>query len=174
MFFKKYLLILTFSFSSFSFTACAAEDEKKYISLGTTPRLINDYMKEIGCSPIRNFYSSNIVTEPPFVWLDSDEFAFVCERTTFDSEVKYELSVKKSNKKLFDSCPFTISLFAKPGGLTLENRMIEKNSFVSIDLNSPLKSSPQKVLPILVLSTGTGGYIEYICVDGSWYFNTYS
>ena len=174
MVFRKDLLIVLVYFS-LGVTACVAEGEKKYNSLGTVPLLVSEHMKEVNCSPVSDFYANYMVTEPPFVWLDSSGFAFVCERENSGSETKYELVVKDDVKQnYFDSCPAKISLFAKPGGLKLENRMVQINDFVSIDKNNLLKSSPQKELSVLVLSTGTGGFIEYICVNGTWYFNTYS
>ena len=140
MFFRKDFLMLSLIYFSLGVMACAAESEKNYSRLGTVPLLVSEHMKEVGCSPIRDFYSSYMVTEPPFVWLDSSDFAFVCERGSSGSETKYELVVKSGVKENhFDSCPVKIDLFAKPGGLTLENKVVQVNDFVSVDRNTPIE-----------------------------------
>lgn len=174
MFLKRELLIVLVYFS-LGLAVHAEEVNDKHSSLGTVPLIISEKMKRVGCSPVRNFYESYMITEPPFIWLDNSGFVFVCERKGADLSIKYELVVESSSKQNhFKSCSTKINLFGKPGGLTLETRIVERDDFMSIDGRSELKSSPNKKLLILVLSTGTGGYIEYVCVSGSWYFNTYS
>ena len=142
---------------------------------GALPKLMREHVAKINCAAIQDFYSNYMVTDPPYVWLNSNSFALVCERQNAASVPKYELIIKADKgKHSFASCPANVSLAAKPGGLSLEKRKILAGNFTKLGNNESLESTSDNELPVLSLSTGGGGYIEYICIGSDWYVNTYS
>lgn len=136
------------------------------------PLAIKNYMKAVGCQPVREFYSNYMITEPPYVWINHTDFAVVCENNK-NTEGSYSLSIKKDSK-FFGQCRSSISLHKKPGGLSMEYRIIEEGVFFSLYDNKALKEIPNKKLKILVLATGDGGYMEFVCIERKWYLNVYS
>lgn len=172
---KTTLLFGWMVFLTFTGKVCASEALSHADSLGTVPMLMREHMKKIGCTAIRNFYSNYMVTEPPFLWLNSSGFALVCERQDTASRFKYALMIKADRgKHPFGSCPENVHIAIRPGGLLLEVRKIFAGDFVKLADNKPFKSTSGMEFPVLSVSTGTGGYVEYTCIGGDWYFNSYS
>lgn len=64
-------MVLFFSSSSICFGISA--DKQSIV-----PLAIQNYMKAVGCQPVREFYSSYMITDPPYVWINHTDFAVVC------------------------------------------------------------------------------------------------
>ena len=173
---RKLLLLSWIVFLFFSGIACTGKLPDQSDSLGTLPLPMREHIEKVNCAAIRDFYSNYIVLEPPFVWFNNLRgFALVCERQDAGSLPEYVLIIRvDKGKHPFASCPANINLLMKPGGLYFEERKISAGIFVKLENREPLEFIPDIKHPVLTVSTDTGGFIEYICIGGEWFFNTYS
>lgn len=164
---------------TFLLAACTNEAQSDDYSIGAVPLVMLEHMHNLDCGPVRGFYSSYMVTEPPYVWFDDGRrsFAYVCERSSESSSVSYAVVIQTaSTQPDFRSCSRELQLSYKPGGLMLETREHEflVANFVNADGGSLKDAAFGERLRVLSVSTGTGGFVEYVCVNADWYSHAYS
>lgn len=150
------------------------------------------YMAPQNCSPIKDFYYDRpFVFGPPYLvtedYLEGKQtLIMACKTNNSSDEYQYKLIIFSRKYSIdefakyekFKACPSQIPFFHRPGGLSMTD---------SLGSNTPMDSTFYPVLPesiderladqikittpIKVISSSSlGGRIDFLCVDGSWYF----
>jgi hypothetical protein len=172
---KKYIQSFAYWFliATAFFCIYASSCESRHVQ-GNVPRIIYDYFATKGCKPIESFYQSYTVRWPPYLFInDGLDFVAVCESVESDEE--YKLLIKVSNDKNMKSCTDELILPDKPGEIKISKKNIEgKDNFVKYGTKEQIDLRKNIFTPTIVIEIGEGGFIEFVCVNGDWLYNTYS
>lgn len=149
------------------------------------------YMAPQGCSPIKDFYyDSPFVFTPPY--LVTEDFSegkqtliMACQSNSPKDEYPYRILVFSRNYKLdpfakfeeYKACSSQIPSKDKIGGLSVYERSHASApmdyTFYPVDdatsADEIIFTSPAK----LISTERSGGWTDYLCIDGSWYYRVF-
>ena len=146
------------------------------------------YMAPQGCSPIKDFYyDSPFVFTPPY--LVTEDFTegeqtliMACESNNPNDEYPYRILVFSGKHKNapfakfeeYSACPSQIPLKYKAGGLSIIEKSTTKGQMSSTFYPVVDGTSADEIIftdqAKLIRSERSGGWTDFLCIDGSWYY----
>lgn len=146
------------------------------------------YMAPQGCSPIKDFYyDSPFVFTPPY--LVTEDFTegeqtliMACESNNPNDEYPYRILVFTRNYKLdpfakyeeYSACPSQIPLEYKTGGLSVVKMPESSAPMDSTFYRAVDRTSTDKIIitdqATLISTERSGGWTDFLCFEGRWYY----
>ncbi len=178
------LLIWPFAYSFASDSMIAPMPEYSNIPY----HYYHTYMAPQGCSPIKDFYyDSPFVFTPPYLVTedfteDEQTLIMACQSNNPNDEYTYRILVfsgKHNNAPFakfeeYSICPSQIPLEYKVGGLSIIEKSTTKGIMSSTFYPVVDGKTADKIIftdqAKLIRTERSGGWTDFLCLDGSWYY----